>query len=251
MPPNYTARKQQLGPKPRAQASPCQVPAAQGSSAACHPRGPRPLEALGGSGRLSPNHYRVEFEGRGQGSRLPLRELQPSHEAAQHIPDARHVAPTCDDRPRLPRESDRWRIPGSWGRGWLACFQDSSTLPTQKGPRKGWHPLPQPRWAMGEGKAGCREEHSIGSPGPRFRSSPMWCDPGHQLPLLGLIFPVWTMELGQQRGSLAILQVRPGSHNWAAVFRVTVQPRGWAGYCTCGQCPPWAGAQLCQGILRW
>lgn len=68
---------------------------------------------------------------------LPLTELQPNHKAARHVPDARHVASTCDSRPPLPCGSDRWRVPRSWGGGWLACFQDSSTLPTQDTPPGG------------------------------------------------------------------------------------------------------------------
>lgn len=186
------------------------------------------------------------------GPRLPLTELQPNHEAAQHIPDAWHVAPTCDDRLQLPCGSDRWQAPKSWGGGWLARFQDSSMLPTQDvlpgGTQKGVTSLP-PAQMGSRGREGWLQERTLNWESRARVSNVMW-PRGSDFLFLSLISPIWTMGHGVAK---RFSGHSPGK-TWQPQLRTHVQGHSSAwgqDGVQHGQCPHRLGPNSAKGGGVW
>ena len=107
----HSAQKQEAGPTLRPWASPTQVPAAQGSSMAFPaPNAPEPLHQPLQGGAPGPRAQ----------PQLPARHGAAAP-ATTRLPNTFRTPGTWPPRvtsrqgPQLPRGSDRWRVPESWG----------------------------------------------------------------------------------------------------------------------------------------
>lgn len=175
----HSAQRQEAGPTLRPWASPTLAPAAQGSSMAFPaPNAPEPLHQPPQGGAPGPRAQPP----------LPARHGVAAP-ATTRLPNTFRMPGTWPPRvtshqgPPLPRGSDRWRVPESWGGGGWHTSRTCQRFPPrtllQEGPGKGRPPFPQPRWVGGwgvrAGKAGAGEEHWTGSPGLGCESSPTPC----------------------------------------------------------------------------
>lgn len=181
-------------------------------------------------------------------------ELQPQPRVC---PDSSQMPgtwpPTCDIRhgPQLPHGGNRWQVPRSWGWGWLAHFQNSSTLPTQDAPPGGTQrgaASPPPAqmgrvWGLGGWGWGRALRGSSGWGGvSSIQCCMTW---SHLFSFLGLIFPIWTMGNGMVKGFSGHSPGTRSARVRGGVCRLTVQPGGrWAQH---GHCPP-MGCSAGQGL---
>lgn len=118
------------------------------------------------------------------------------------------MAPTSDDRPQLPCESDRWRAPRSWGGGgWQAARTHQRFLP-RRDPERGDTPSPSPDGKWGKGRLAVGKSTQSGVQGQGTSPARRAVTQRHPLPFSEPHLPHLGNGHGAAAGSLAMLQGR-------------------------------------------